>query len=212
MRKSFDIVGPVLLGLPKYLASIDYKNPTDPTQGAFQFGHNTTEHFFGYLKKRPEAGVQFNNHMAGKNIGRAHWYDPYCVPIETFLGKGARADKEAVMLVDVGGGTGRDITGFHQAYPNLPGRLILEDMPAVVENAKLPAGIEALAHDFFTPQPIKGEFSLYVCQTNIHLFNCRRTCLLPSFDPTRLARGEVSGDLEEHHFSNDQRLQQNLAS
>ena len=99
--------------------------------------------------------------MAGYSIGRAQWYDPRCVPVAKILGEGAKTNKEAVMLVDIGGGTGRDIAGFQQAYPNLPGRLVLEDLPAVVGNAKLPASIELVAHDFFRPQPIRGK--LYPC-------------------------------------------------
>ena len=96
--------------------------------------------------------------MAGYRIGRARWIDPDCFPVEEVLGNGVSIEKNAVMLVDVGGSTGRDISAFHELYPQLPGRLVLQDLPAVIKEASnLPEGIEAMAHDFFTPQPVKGK-------------------------------------------------------
>ena len=40
--------------------------------------------------------------------------------------------------------------------PDLPGRLVAQDLPFVVEAVSgLPPGVEVQAHDFFTEQPIK---------------------------------------------------------
>ncbi|KAJ9644471.1 hypothetical protein H2201_007800 [Coniosporium apollinis] len=62
------------------------------------------------------------------------------------------------------GNTGQDILGFHKAHPNLPGRLIIQDLPATIQSldtAKLEP-VEAMAHDFFTPQPVKGAKAYYM--------------------------------------------------
>lgn len=64
----------------------------------------------------------------------------------------------------MGGNTGQDILGFHKAHPNLPGRLIIQDLPATIQSldtAKLEP-VEAMAHDFFTPQPVKGAKAYYM--------------------------------------------------
>lgn len=48
---------------------------------------------------------------------------------------------------------------FQKDFPQSPGRLFVQDLPAVIEeaNKKTPdAAIEMQDHDFFTPQPITG--------------------------------------------------------
>ena len=78
-------------------------------------------------------------------------------PVQTSLIRGARIDADAVLLVDVGGSLGHDLVEFRRKHPRAPGRLVLQDLPAVVEQVKeIEDGIESMAHDFFTDQPIKG--------------------------------------------------------
>lgn len=65
-----------------------------------------------------------------------------------------------MLMVDVGGGKGHVLILFQQRYDDLPGWLILQDLPSVVKQAgQLSAGLEAMGHDFFTDNPIKGEFN-----------------------------------------------------
>lgn len=52
--------------------------------------------------------------MEDYNVGRAKWTDPGCVDVETIFGKNAVQDGGAVLLVDIGGGTGRDIGGIQR--------------------------------------------------------------------------------------------------
>lgn len=92
-----------------------------------------------------------------KDTRRAVWCGKGCVPVQEILGATASSENDAVLLVDVGGGMGRDILGFHQQFPGIPGRLVLQDLPAVVADAKnLPRAVEPTAPDFFKQQPIKG--------------------------------------------------------
>lgn len=53
---------------------------------------------------------------------------------------------------------GQDVERLYKRYPNTPGRLIVQDLPRVVEEArgKLSSEIEFEVHDFFTPQPHQG--------------------------------------------------------
>lgn len=91
--------------------------------------------------------------MSVKNMA-PKWYSK--VPVEEILGY--PTDHNAFLLVDVGGNIGNDLIGFHKAFPELSGRLVLEDLPGSV--AKLDEidlkPIEVVGYDFFTPQPIKG--------------------------------------------------------
>ena len=93
---------------------------------------------------------------------RKTWVDPGCFPVEHILVSGMNEDSNAVILVDVGGGMGRDVKLFHQRFPHVPGRIVLQDAPIVIAEAQaeLPTKIEAMVHDFFTPQPVKSKLLL----------------------------------------------------
>lgn len=69
-------------------------------------------------------------------------------------------------MVDVGGSTGYDLTIFKEAHPELPGRLIVQDLPGTIEKLDQPAlkakGIEPMPHDFFTPEPVQGAKAYYL--------------------------------------------------
>ena len=80
------------------------------------------------------------------------WFDIFPVTEKFTL-----SDPSAPLLVDVGGGVGHNLVAFKQRHPNVLGKLIVQDIPVVVKNAKdLPTGVEAVVHDFFMPQPVKG--------------------------------------------------------
>lgn len=65
--------------------------------------------------------------------------------------------KSEVLIVDVGGGRGEALHDLRTARPDLEGGMIVQDLPEVIAGMKDTPGVEAMAHDFFTPQPIKGE-------------------------------------------------------
>ena len=145
--------------LPTFLDQTDFKNPTNPDNGAFQLGHHTGDHLFKWISERPEVLSQFSNHMAGYRAGRMSWMDSGFYPVEENLVKGARTELDDVFLVDVGGSKGHDLTELCQKHPNIPGRLILQDLKGVIEEARasaLDSRIVPMEHDFFTEQPING--------------------------------------------------------
>ncbi|KAF2677987.1 S-adenosyl-L-methionine-dependent methyltransferase [Lentithecium fluviatile CBS 122367] len=49
-----------------------------------------------------------------------------------------------------------------QRFPQLPGKVILQDLPAVVEEAKVDGDVEVMGYDFFTLQPMKGAKYYYL--------------------------------------------------
>lgn len=93
--------------------------------------------------------------MKFKTLGKK-WFET--VPIPEMFADFKNDDPNAVLMVDVGGNTGHDILDFHKAWPNQAGRLIVEDLPSAIQSVDKEAlkPVEALGHDFFTPQPIKA--------------------------------------------------------
>ena len=71
--------------------------------------------------------------------------------------KAAAREPGLVTFVDVGGGRGQAVQALREENPDLPGRFVVQDLEHVLsayDASEL--GSEAMAHDFFTAQPIKG--------------------------------------------------------
>jgi demethylsterigmatocystin 6-O-methyltransferase len=60
------------------------------------------------------------------------------------------------VFVDIGGGFGHQCIALKQTFPELAGKLILEDQSQTLAQAPEIDGVEAIAHDFFKPQVVKG--------------------------------------------------------
>lgn len=142
----------------QYLAETNYANPSTFRDTPFQMAHRTKQSLYEYFASHPQIGGQFSNLMVMINQGRPHWFDAGHFPVQRLLGSETKTSNDKdVLMVDVGGGQGQDITLFRKYFPDLPGRLILQDTPHVIQQAgELPDGIEGMTYDFFTPQPIKG--------------------------------------------------------
>ena len=117
---------------------------------------------FQWLIKNPAMMSNFNNFMAGSLETRKDWFSTF--PIDEILLNGARKDDpDSVLLIDIGGGEGHDIDAFHKRFPDAPGKLILQDLPPVIDNIKnLDSAIIRQKHDFFTEQPIKAARGYYL--------------------------------------------------
>ncbi|KKY22658.1 putative hydroxyindole o [Phaeomoniella chlamydospora] len=149
--------------LPEYLAKTGFRDPDNAVDGPFQFAFDTSDHWFAWAQKNQPVFSQFSNHMGAYHQGRPSWMDEDFYPVESSLVKGARTDADAVMLVDVGGSLGHDIVEFYHKHPKAPGRLVLQDLPAVIEHVKdIERTIEPMSHDFFTEQPIRGARAYYM--------------------------------------------------
>lgn len=97
--------------------------------------------------------------MNDRVTGLSKWDDTRLRPLEKALGKEADNKDIAVLLVDVGGGKGRDLEDFIKKYPNAPAKVVLQDRASVLDDEKvknLGSSMKVMEHDFFTPQPIKG--------------------------------------------------------
>lgn len=137
---------------PAYLKEIGYKNPTDETNTAFHYAFHTKAHPFQYMVEHPEQLDHFNKYMALRRQAELSWLTVYPVREEA----AGLTDPQRPLYVNVGGGIGHQCAQFRDKYSDLPGRIILEDLPDTIAQALPTPGVENLAHDFFMPQPIKG--------------------------------------------------------
>lgn len=154
VNHTYDVVGPATMALPSFLTKHKYQNPTDPKDCAFQEVFHTQDSLFEWFPKHPEPLNNFNLWMTGQREGRVGWLDFF--PFEERIARGFKQGDEAVMLVDVGGARGHEVEAIKKKHPGLPGRFVLQDMPATIEQALPVPGKEPVVHDFFTEQPIKG--------------------------------------------------------
>ena len=62
------------------------------------------------------------------------------------------------VFVDVGGGFGHQCQALKAAFPDLPGKIILQDLPQTLEHVPPNEGVEVVAQNFFEPQATQGSF------------------------------------------------------
>lgn len=206
VNHTYDIVRVATMALPSFLAKTKYQNPADSNNCAFQEGFHTRENLFDWFPKHPELLNDFNLWMTGQRDGRTNWLDFF--PFEERVARGFERGDGSVMLIDVGGGRGQEVEAIKNKHPHLPGRFLLQDLPNTIRKALPVPGMEAVAHDFFTQQPIKGQlwetWSLYSCTDML----ARRTRLLPPQCPSRLARRQLQAYPLATSLCDDARLLQ----
>jgi demethylsterigmatocystin 6-O-methyltransferase len=66
------------------------------------------------------------------------------------------SEPEDVIFVDVGGGVGHQCAALREKYPELTGRVIVQDLGHSIDGQHIATGVEGMAHDFFHTQPVKG--------------------------------------------------------
>lgn len=172
-----------------------FKAPLNSTDGPFQqargiAGTTTFQHWVQNDRATLSDLSAFMKRIQPDRLNWSAWF-----PAEALFGPPG-ADKEdgheEIFMVDVGGGLGHDLSGFARMYPDRKLRLVLQDLPEVIEEAKtqdLDSKIELSEHDFFQPQPIKGARVVSdPCRIPRLLMDCRLTvCLQPSTSCTKFS-------------------------
>ncbi|KAI1779311.1 S-adenosyl-L-methionine-dependent methyltransferase [Hypoxylon cercidicola] len=147
----FSTVAPQYQTLPTFLKKTGYRNPTDEMHTVFQDAWNTSLHGFAWFSHHPENLDYFNKFMAFRRQPDVSWLTVYPVSQEA-----EGWDPNRPVYVNIGGGIGHQCAQFKEKYPNIPGRVILQDLPHSIAKALPTPGVENMVHDFFQPQPIKG--------------------------------------------------------
>ncbi|KAF9889280.1 hypothetical protein FE257_007388 [Aspergillus nanangensis] len=149
--------------LPEFFQQKGWKNPDDIDDSPFNFALGSKAGYFEYLSSKPYYQNAFDTVMASPyRREEKSWLDFF--PVEEKLHGQSPSD---VLLVDVGGGRGKDLQTFREKFPYLKGRVVLQDLAHVLESADLPGEIEIQAHSFFDEQPIKNAKAYYL-RTVLH--------------------------------------------
>jgi len=155
---SFDVLISSAIKAPKYLREAKYIAPSEPTDGFVQYANQTKYNVFEYLQSHPSLFQDFNLFMGNTMGAREYWHEWY--DVENRLLSGFNSSHNPNLLVDVGGGKGHDIMAFRSTFSHHSGRLILQDLPQVLDSIPerdIDPNILKVAYDFFDEQPIKGK-------------------------------------------------------
>lgn len=154
---SYDVGIRTCLLAPEYFLKNGHQFPTSRTDTPFQLALDTHKEYFTWINERAELAHDFHQFMELNQKSQSNWVNWWPVQEEIINGKGT----DNVLLVDIGGGKGEYLRSFRNKFPGVSGRLILQDLPEVIESVQQhgPAldGIELMNHDFFTEQPVQGE-------------------------------------------------------
>lgn len=147
---------PAAASIVKCLDSNGFIAPTEEKETPFFFANNATQ--FEWLKENPQQRMFFDNYMGFRRKEALRWFEVF--PVTDQFSAGLRSDPHAVLIVDVGGSHGHDLLRFKEQFPGLPGRLILQDLPETIHvlDDGL-SGIEPMAYNFYSPQPVEGASS-----------------------------------------------------
>lgn len=116
--------------------------------------------FFHSLATSPQAQLAFAKDMEGLAAGKVDWTKIYDT---NQLLDGYDLAGDGAFLVELGGSHDHDITRLLNRHLELPaGRLVLQDLPDVLQFVNVHEKIIVLPHDFFTPQPIQGRSLLTI--------------------------------------------------
>lgn len=150
---SQDIVCPAAQGLPDFLEKNNYRDVDDIHDCPWQIGKKTSQTAFQFLFLHPRQLEDFNAFMTHQRMGSKSFLDVY--PLQEEVAN-APLESTRALFVDIGGGVRHICDALKQQYPDIPGRVIVQDLPETITQAPSRPGVEAMAHDYFTPQPIKG--------------------------------------------------------
>ena len=153
---SYDLPARVQVMMQDYFRERGFSSPTDPIDGPMQWTLNSKVPYFEYVQQDPKRLKAFNQLMTRWRGASKHWTEWY--PVQSEILDGASADSDDLILVDIGGARGHDLEAFLKRFPSTHGRLMLQDLPNTIETVDhLAPAIKAIVHDFFTPQPVKGQ-------------------------------------------------------
>jgi hypothetical protein len=153
---SHEFQGPTYTILPKFLRENGYKNPTGEEGSPFAMAHGTILSPFLWFADHPDLAQKFMVWMQVQRDGLPGYLETF--PFEEYA-KNTTADTP--LFVDIGSSAGHQSIALKKKFPNIPGRIILQDLPQVIKNLQVnpPEGMETMVYDFFTPQPVKGTFA-----------------------------------------------------
>ncbi|KAJ5733220.1 S-adenosyl-L-methionine-dependent methyltransferase [Penicillium manginii] len=148
--------------MPEYFKETGYQNITSTKYTPFHKAFKTDLNSFDWLAQHPEHFVPFQKMMT--SLEGSEWTEGF-----ELLNSEAKQipstpaqPSDKPFLVDVGGGHGHQAIQLGRKYPNLLGRLILQDLGAVVRPLSPIEGVKIEEYSFFDKQPVVGARFYYL--------------------------------------------------
>ncbi|TQV99014.1 O-methyltransferase [Cordyceps javanica] len=142
--------------------------PSAEKLNAFKVGQHSAVDFYTWLETHPVQQGAFHRFMEAQFASLPTWLDAVDFAGEMGTAAVAAANSlsspEHVAFVDVGGGNGQQIAALKERFPELPGRVVLQDRPEVLEKALEVEGMEKMGYDYLTEQPVKNAGVYYFRQ------------------------------------------------
>ncbi|KAE8334963.1 hypothetical protein BDV24DRAFT_171736 [Aspergillus arachidicola] len=175
---------PAFHALPEFLKETGYQN--EPKGSAFQKALSTDLEPYPWLKQHPEV---LKNFQAAMRLTRdANGVD--MMPLDESVSSG----HDGAMFVDIGGNTGHQAAEVLSKYPELAGRVVVQDRGEVIKCAPDIKGIQWMEHDFFQTQPVKGA-KYYYLRAILHNWDDKNTVqILSNIVPAMSADSLVAID------------------
>ncbi|KAF7946517.1 hypothetical protein EAE96_009514 [Botrytis aclada] len=146
-RNCFETSGPMYQMLPEFLKKTNYQTPKDSFHTVFQDAFDFPGSAFEWFGQNPKNLGYYQEYMAGRRQNAQEmWMSLYPIESET-----KELDPKAPLLVDIGGNIGHNCVHFKTMFPNIPGRIILQDLPENIEAALSTPGVEPVVYNFFEP-------------------------------------------------------------
>ncbi|TEY71677.1 hypothetical protein BOTCAL_0088g00090 [Botryotinia calthae] len=157
----FDTVGPVLQQLPGFLAETKYQDINDNSKTALQPAFNTDLPGFIWFPNQPQRFGYFQQVMTVQRAGAVSWLSSF--PFKQELGD----FQNKPVFVDIGGGFGHQCMLIKETFPELSGKLVLQDLLQTLEQVPKIDGVETIVHNFFEPQVVKDDKAIIILKNLI---------------------------------------------
>lgn len=178
--RRYDLTLPAVSKLPSFLNEHNYSNPSDYDTSPMQWAVGKSQ--FEWLAERPKHQQMFDSYMSSRRQGKKEWFEVYPFHERLLTSKRQQSgdipsnQEQEAFIVDIGGNKGHNLQrlveknqkgtpmpgnmngNYTSEGTGVPGRLILQDLPAIIAKAPRIEGVEQMAYSFFEPQPVKGEF------------------------------------------------------
>lgn len=163
-----------LMRYPEYYSTRPHEDPRDPRYNPFAWANDMDGSlWFEVLNKDPILYAKFVKGMKGK---WGAWPTTELYPFDTELEVLSRTavEEDGVFIVDVGGSHGFTMKEIRETFPDLKGKIVVQDIPSVIESIPPDVltlykdlDIEPEIHDFWMEQPVK-EAKVYWLRRIMH--------------------------------------------
>ncbi|KAF6817648.1 o-methyltransferase [Colletotrichum musicola] len=193
--------------MPAFFTQNGYENPQNNRKTVFDSTFQWEGGLFKYLQAHAGQSGVFNSSQKTSSSSQTRWTSIF--PSEKLLD----SDPNLPLLVDVGGSIGHDVQAFHAKHPGHGPRLYLEDIPSVIADEKGSAvqGINKLAYNFFTPQPIKHARAYYMHHI-LHDWPDKRACKILEMQASAMKPGYSKLLIHDHVMSDDRPVHPHAAA